>query len=154
MTVSTTTAPADLQVRCPVALSGRRDLLLSAQAKQLEAGLARLGWSISSIEVDAIAETAHIELRRGGRLVTFDVRNGSATTTRETVEAESVAVGRRGDRFRADRLRMRLLGRDRHDGLRSGLRALCAYIEHNSQAKTLPGEVRDLFRPLLSGGAS
>jgi hypothetical protein len=118
--------------------------------RSLQRGLEAIGWQILSLEIDATTNRARIELRCGDRLVTFDAREGSATTTREIIERETVAIGRRGDRFRAERLKASLLGRDRHAGMRSGLRQLAAYIEQNAPKPALTGSVRELMRPMLS----
>lgn len=116
----------------------------------LQRGLESIGWQILALDINATDGHARIELRCGDRLITFDARDGKATTTRERAEVETVSVGRRGDRFRAERLRVRLLGRDRHHGMRSGLRWLASYLEQNAPVKTLSGSVREMLRPLLS----
>lgn len=121
-------------------------------ARMFVLGLERLGWTATSVEVDLVRETARIELRRGDLAVTFDARNGRASTTRERIEAETEVVGRKGDRCPVQRLRTRFIGRQRHEGARSGLRWLADYVADNATRPALPGEVRDLFRLLADGG--
>jgi hypothetical protein len=128
---------------------GREQALLNA-SHALRSGLANMGWQVLAAEIDTAAMTARIEIRRSSLSVTFDARNGKATTTREMMASETAAVGRRGDRFLAERVRMRLLGRTSHEGLRSGLRWLSAYIEQNASRPAIHGEARELFRPLLA----
>lgn len=122
---------------------------LPAPVRIVAAGLSRLGWEVRSVEIDMIAETARIELKNQSLLVTFDARNGKATTTRETIGVRRALAGRRGDRFIAERLHVSLIGRHRHEGVRSGLRWLAGYVEQNSERPARPGEVRELFRGLL-----
>lgn len=112
-------------------------------------GLERLGWSISSVEIDLMKVTARVELRRGDLLVTLDARNGKATTTRERIRTETVLVGRRGDRCPVERLRTEFLGRAHHEGLRSGLRWLSSYVADNSTVQIPASGVRALFAPLM-----
>lgn len=116
----------------------------------MAASLERIGWHVLSVEVDLVAESARMELRCGANLVTFDARNGAATTTREVLWSETVVVGRRGDRCRVDRLRTRFIGRERHEGMRSGLRWLAGYIAENGSRSALPKDVRDALRLILT----
>lgn len=125
----------------------------SSAFRAIQAGLATIGWDLRSAEIDVGAGTARIELRRAALMVTFDARNGSASTTRENAEVETEAIGRRGDRFLAERIHMRFLGRDRHTGLRSGLRSLANYVADNAVGGGDRIETRNIFRVLLSEGA-
>lgn len=117
----------------------------------LQLGLERIGWTIENAEIDLVNETARIELRRGDLHVTFDARNGRASSTRERVYTETQLVGRRGDRFRAEVLRTRFVGRTRHEGARSGLRWLCGYIADNAVRPILDKDVQALVRLVLDG---
>jgi hypothetical protein len=68
-----------------------------------------------------------------GRLVTLDADGlGRVTVTREQREAETVLVGRRGDRMPVERLTTRFLGRNRCHGIRSGMRAVAHYLADNA----------------------
>lgn len=113
--------------------------------------LERLGWSIASAEVNLVAGTARIELRRAdGLLVTLDARNGNVSITRERVRVEVEVTGRRGDRCRSEVLRTEFLGRTRHEGIRSGLRALASYVEDNATTTTPRFTARSAFAALLA----
>lgn len=98
--------------------------------------LERCGWDLRVADVDPEQGRARVTLSRlsDGLLVTLDVQNGRASVTRETRIAEAVAVGRRGDRFRAERVRYALLGRQRFPvlGARSAMRWLAMYLADNS----------------------
>lgn len=117
--------------------------------RRLEIGLQRLGWRIVSAELDLARETARIELRRDDLVVTFDARNGRASVTRERLRVVTVAVGRRGDRFLAEQIRMEFVGRTKLLGARSGLRWLAHYIADNAAVPAVRGEVKDLFRGVM-----
>ena len=121
-----------------------------ATLQGLHVGLGLLGWTVNAIELDLVVQSLRIELRNGGRVVTFDARNGKATITRELVEREGVAVGRRGDRCRVERLRTVFVGRTVLPGLRSGLRALSDYVADNASGNVLRADAREIFRPLLA----
>lgn len=110
------------------------------------------GWQLMTAEIDTHNATARIEIKGcNGRLVTLDARNGSATVTREQMAVETVRVGRRGDVFRAERLRTEFLGRSRYPGLRSAMRSLAHYLADNAPAAALPRpESARLLAPLLT----
>ena len=97
----------------------------------VQAGLARLGWTLVSVEIDLSREMARIEVRHGDLRVTVKT------------------VGRRGDQFRAEVVKTRFVGRTRHQGTRSGIRWLADYIAAN--AAVLPSDVRPLFALLMDG---
>ena len=126
--------------------------LVASAMRELPARLERIGWVLSSVEIDLANSTARVEVRRGELLVTFDARNGKATTTREQIVTERVVIGRRGDRCPVDRLRTVFLGRAHHEGIRSGLRWLCSYLADNAPVQIPAREVRALFAPLMAGG--
>ena len=117
-------------------------------------GLESAGWSILALEMDLTRETARIEVRRADGLnVTFDARNGRASLAREVIERGTVRVGRRGDVARVERLHPVFVGRASGMGVRQGLRVFCEYLADNAAKALHPGEVRNLFRPLMNGGA-
>lgn len=105
---------------------------LAAPQRALVHALEQLGWQLTSAEIDLTRGHARIELRRADLLVTLDAGARGATVTREHIARTSVAVGRRGDRARVERLSTSLVGRTRHEGARSALRWLSNYIEDNS----------------------
>lgn len=122
-----------------------------SQMTMAAAILERAGWTIVNADLDTVRETLRLELRRDDLLVTFDARNGRATTTRERVRSQTVTVGRRGDRCPVDRLKTEFVGRQRHEGARSGLRWLTRYVADNS-VRALPAtDVRLAFAPILDG---
>lgn len=113
------------------------------------AALAAIGWDLRAVEIDLVAETARVEVARAdGLTVTFDARHGKATVTREMAERYEVAVGRRGDRARVERVGMRFLGRERIPGMRAGLRWFADYLGDNGTAPEL-GAGRTAIRALL-----
>jgi hypothetical protein len=123
---------------------------LSTSIRALTCGLESAGWKIRCFEMDMSAERAKIELARtDGRIVTFLARNGSALIERFAESREMVSVGRKGDRFITDRLRVDFLGRQSFTSARPGLRALCSYIADNSTRTLAAGEVRALLAPLM-----
>jgi hypothetical protein len=111
----------------PTSLADRR-------ARVLSASLGRLGWECTQADVDLVAGTARVCFRSyTGRLVTLDADGlGRVTVTREQREAETVLVGRRGDRMPVERLTTRFLGRNRCHGIRSGMRAVAHYLADNA----------------------
>lgn len=117
----------------------------------LVATLERLGWSIAAAEVNLVANTARVELRRAdGLLVTLDARDGRASITRERVRTVIERRGRRGDRYRAETLHTEFIGRTRHpDGIRSAMRSLCNYVEDNAIVDTPRFTARRAFAALL-----
>lgn len=129
------------------------DTRLPPAVQRAQVALERMGWSLTNIEINEAARTARVELKRAdGRYLTFDVRNGKATLTREQTDVENVATGRRGDRARVDRLHMRFLGRNTvGTGLRDGMRKLVHYLDDNSLTEYKLG--RDAMVPLLDAAA-
>ena len=93
-----------------------------------------MGYRLLAVEVEVDAGLARMEVRRhDGYTLTLDVRHGAGTITRERLRRETVAVGRRGDRFLADRLTMQFLGRTRViGGARAALRAFADTISDNA----------------------
>jgi hypothetical protein len=122
--------------------------------RSLVVGLERIGWQLLAVDIDLDAETARIEMRRGALCVTFDAQHGRASITRDLIERETVRVGRRGDSFRAERIKTCFLGRERGLGLRSGLRALSHYVADNAAVAITHEQARNLFRPLLARGSA
>ena len=117
----------------PIASGDWAAVATSAKYRALQTGLALIGWELLAVEADVPAGKLRMELRDAGSLrLTFDARPGCSFLTRERAEVEQVKVGRKGDVFIADRIRMRFLGRQRAEGLRSGLRMLAVYIADNS----------------------
>ena len=115
------------------------------------AALDRMGYRLLAVEIDVDAARARVEVRRhDGYTLTLDVRHGAGTITREMLRRETVAVGRRGDRFLAERLSMRFLGRTRvSGGARAALRAFADTIDDNTHtARRL--NARDAIGMILS----
>lgn len=98
------------------------------------AALERMGYRLLAVEIDVDAERARVEVRRhDGYTLTLDVRKGAGTITRERMRRETVAVGRRGDRFLAERVWMSFLGRTRViGGARAALRIFAEMIDDNA----------------------
>ena len=127
------------------------DILTTTAQRTLVHTLERLGWSLTSAEVDLVTNAARIELRRvDGLLVTLDARYGTVSITRERVRVEVKRMGRIGDRYRAGALRTDFLGRTRHEGIRSGLRALANYVEDNATTAAPRFTARPAFAALLA----
>ena len=99
--------------------------------------LDRMGYRLLAVEIDAAVGLARIEVRRhDGYTLTLDIRPSTNTITREMLRRETVAVGRRGDRFLADRISMQFLGRTRVNGARAALRAFADTINANATSAT------------------
>jgi len=115
------------------------------------AALDRMGYRLLAVEIDVDAGRARVEVRRhDGYTLTLDVRHGAGTITREMLRRETIAVGRRGDRFLAERLSMRFLGRTRVSGsARAALRAFAATIDDNTTTASRLN-ARDALGMLLS----
>jgi hypothetical protein len=120
-------------------------------AARAESAIESIGYRLLAVEIDTELGRARVEVRRqDGYTLTLDVRNGVGTITRERARVESIAVGRRGDRFLADRIRMEFLGRSRViGGARAALRAFANVIAENSSSA---GQLaaRNAIRLLLS----
>jgi hypothetical protein len=144
--------PATAEERERIAQIVRAD----AAQRVLVHALERAGWTLLSAEIDTHNATARIEIKgANGRLVTLDARNGRATITRETLAVETVRTGRRGDSYRAERLRTEFIGRTRCEGLRTAMRSLAYYLADNAPAAALPRtESKRLLAPLLTGWPS
>ncbi len=124
-----------------------------APSTALALGRARLalacsGWELKSVEIDMVGRAARIEVSRGGRHVTLDVRQGKASVSRESWDLEQAPVGRRGDRFVAVRLAPRFLGRERFDSAQAALRYFADYIDGNGNDQLVGHEA---FQLLLEG---
>lgn len=116
---------------------------------QVASAIESIGFRLLAIEIDTELGRARVEVRRqDGYTLTLDVRNGGGTITREWVRTDTVAVGRRGDRFLADRIRMEFLGRLRvTGGVRAALRTFADMIGDNSSGGRLAA--RNAIRLLL-----
>jgi hypothetical protein len=141
MTAGTGTDPA---------LRTTRSSLACIEARAATA-LNRMGYRLLAVEIDLDAGRARVEVRRhDGYTLTLDVRNGAGSITREMLLRETVAVGRRGDRFLADRLSMKFLGRTRViGGARAALRTFADTIGDNATTASRLS-ARDAFRLLLT----
>lgn len=123
-----------------------------SQHARTAVALDRVGYQLLAVEIDVDADRARVEVRRhDGYTLTLDVRRGVATITREMQRRETVTVGRRGDRFLANRLSMQFLGRTRVTGdVRAALQAFAETIADNSTPAILKspqrGEVKCLAR--------
>jgi hypothetical protein len=92
-----------------------------------------MGYRLLAVEIAVDAGLARMEVRRhDGYTLTLDVRHGTGTIIREVQRCETAAVGRRGDRFLADRLSMRFLGRTRVIGAQEALHAFAETISDNA----------------------
>lgn len=115
-----------------------------------ESAIERIGYRLLAADLDLESGRARVEVRRhDGYTLTLDVRNGAGTITREMARVDVVAVGRHGDRFRADRMRVEFLGRSHiAGGARTALRAFADMIGDNSKADRL--SARNAIRALLN----
>lgn len=132
------------------------DLAVSPE-RRLAVTLERAGWTILNLEMNLSAGVAKIDLRGfNNRLVTFyaDGHNRASLTV-DIAGCETVAVGRRGDRARVERLTTALLSRQRFEGARSGLRGLCNYLADNApiSGRLTTGDIRKAIVSLMDGGA-
>ena len=130
--------------------------LTASPERRLAIGLERAGWTILSLELNLAAGYAKIDLRGfNNKLVTFFAdRHDRASLTVDLVGRETVAVGRRGDRARVERVVSTMLGRQHFYGARVGIRGLCNYLTDNAPipGQLTPAETRNLFRPLMGDG--
>jgi len=129
------------------ALVASVDAIADRRVEVLTAALQRLGWQCQQADLDLSARTARIRLKHHtGRVVTLDADGlGRVSLTREQHSSCTVLVGRRGDRWRAEREVVEFLGRTRHTGIRSAMRSLADYLADNS------GVDRALARAPLAG---
>lgn len=129
--------------------------LVVADTRGGERALLAIGWAIEAVEIDLVHGRVRMELlSTEGRLVTLDAREGSASITRERVERYVVAVGRRGDRSRAECVRVTFLGRTKLTcGARSALRVLCDYLADNAPVPQIDASAARAAMRLVIGGA-
>lgn len=108
--------------------------LADLHVRTLSHSLHGWGWECLQADLDLVAGKARIVLRSyTGRVVTLDADGlGRVSITREQAESTTVLVGRRGDRFRAERETHVFLGRARYDGIPSALRGLADYVADNA----------------------
>lgn len=117
----------------------RRDL---EPYKALVLLLEQAGWETHEITIDTNTRRVRMIFESfKGRQVMFDSDAlGRSSTTREQREMNTVATGRRGDRFLAERLSYRFLGREKHVDPLTGLRWLAEYLGANG-TRELPSGV-------------
>jgi hypothetical protein len=128
------------------------DVAVTASNRMVEA-LEKIGWELLSVEIDVTAEKARIELKNGDLRVMFDASHGRSSITSERWERPQCRTGRKSDSTIVSRVAPMFLGRQRCIGFRAGLRVLSHYVADNSAVSIGHTEVRDIFRPLLSGPA-
>lgn len=106
--------------------------LVPVTMRRLNAALGHMGYRLLDVEINA--DAGRVEVRRhDGYTLTLDVRHSVSTITREMLQHDVVAVGRRGERFLAERLSMRFLGRTRVVGeTRTALHAFAETISENA----------------------
>lgn len=145
------TAPATLRQDRMVQVESHLD---TSRANALACVLERAGWELLALEINMTTGRARIELVGAHRYVTFDADPlGRASLTVENRLKETVAVGRRGDRTRVERTKMKFVHRERFDGTRSGLRGLCHFLADNAphEGFLTRGDTRNAIRALLDG---
>ena len=107
--------------------------LITPDRVALAAGaLERLGWTVLSCEVDLMRETLRLELARETLRVVLDARNGRVVLEREIVRQRPAGNVRHTHGQIWDR---ELLGRNRPEGVRRGLRMVANYIRDNGAAQ-------------------
>lgn len=139
----------------PVVIDGWTSALVTKPSEHtLTHALERMGWRCIEASIDLCAQTARVScVSFTGRRVTLVADGiGRCSVTREQYGTETVAVGRRGDRARVERATVMFLGRERFDGIRSGLRHLADYIGDNSPLGRQ--FARQPFRALLNQAAN
>lgn len=133
-------------VECGTDVPARADGL-----RNLERRLEIAGWHVKEIDINVPDGRARIRITSfDGVDVTLDAQHGRASITRDFIGREEVAVGRRGDRSRVERIKPEFLGRTRYEGMRQALRGLADYIASNSRAPLDRADVRNWFRPMLN----
>ena len=98
---------------------------------------------IVAVDIDIPAGSARVELRCGDRRVTLDARGGRCSTTREIVGFVDSPRRYQG------RWQVLLLGRTRHEGIRSGLLWLSTYVAENGSDALHVADVRRALGPLM-----
>lgn len=136
---------AALAVRGPAA-PARTDAV-----RALVHGFERASWDLREVDVDLIAGRLVVRLHRfDGRWLHLSARaDGGATL--ERWDRRAIVYRYRG--LQHDGFEDVFLGRSRAEGIRSGLRALSAYIADNpcpGRPALSAGEVRALLAPMLS----
>lgn len=139
----------------PIVTTHQEPVPVVSPEQSLLVTLERAGWTVASLEVDLVAGYAKVDLRGfNSRLVTFFAdRHDRASLTVDLIGCETVAVGRRGDRARVERVASTMLSRQHFRGIRVGIRGLCAYLADNAPVpgRLTSGEARKAFAALMDG---
>lgn len=101
--------------------------------RALHTHLGRLGWSITSLDIDATQRTVQCTLDRSdGRRVTLHLTGrGRGSLTREQRHRKLVRVGRKGEATVVERIGWDLLGRTALSSREGGLYELALYVANN-----------------------
>lgn len=117
------------------------------------------GWELRDIDLDLISGRARVELHRyDGRRVLLSTDAIGRTSLERS--HRTIALGRhsstRGRIPLSPQIEDEFLGRQRCEGPRSGLRALCSYVATNpapGRQELPPSAVRAAFAPLMGAPA-
>lgn len=122
----------------------------SKDMRSIQRALSRIGWEISYVDANAVSGVLRVQVRRGDLIVTLHGESNRGVVMVERRSASRVPVGRRGDRFMAERIETELVAPPiRVQGFRVGMRVLCNIIAENAQIPT--GEVRGTIgAPILA----
>jgi hypothetical protein len=111
--------------------------IVSAPDKAIEKALTRVGWELCSIEIDAVARRARVDVKRDGMFVTLDSSDRETTITRQRQRRSVVTIGPHFNRTTVERLDMEFVGRSKHGTFAEGLTSLATYMVDNGNGRQL-----------------
>lgn len=126
---------------------------MDAWHRALTIATERIGWEVTSLEIDAERGTARVWATRDDLRVMLDLRGGKATIERFRRRHHTETVGRRGDRCRVDRITDDFIGRLSFADQRDALREFVAYLVANGSAPHLPAPGIAALLGATTGGA-
>lgn len=105
--------------------------------RSFSAALSRAGWELKALDIDFSCGKARATIQSADLLVTLDMDRGRFAVSREIVEWSQKPIGRRGDRFIAERVSTRFMGRDKFTSAKDAVQFFCEYAQQNSRLQQI-----------------
>lgn len=127
---------------------------MDARHEALTIATERIGWEVTSLEIDAERGTARVWAQgmQSDLRVMLDLRGGKATIERFRQRHHAETIGRRGDRCRVDRITDDFIGRFKFADQREALREFVEYLVANGSAPHLPASGIAALLAATTGG--
>lgn len=121
--------------------------------RNLAVSLSHAGWELKVLDIDFPCGKARVTIQSGNLLVTLDMDRGRFSVSRELIEWSQKAVGRRGDRFIAEQVSTRFMGRRKFQTSQKAVKFFCDYAQDNTRVvgNMLGADIAPLLLGIANG---